>query len=100
MKTWAFVAGRFIINGLVFLLSQHGQVEHRVAKNNLRLYVKKPRRPKRAPWNGKIRPTKQISLPYPYTERKNSRISRGQRVFPPQCAFTSFRIDENFTGAL
>lgn len=40
-ETSAFVAGRFIINGLVFLISQHGQVEHRVAKNNLRLCVEK-----------------------------------------------------------
>lgn len=40
-ETSAFVAGRFIINGLVFFVSQHGQVEHRVVKNNLRLCVEK-----------------------------------------------------------
>lgn len=40
-ETLAFVAGRFIINGLVFFVSQHGQVAHRVVKNNLRLCVEK-----------------------------------------------------------
>lgn len=68
-ETSAFVAGRFIINGLVFLISQHGQVEHRVAKNNLRLCVEKATESTEFFEGGKKGKEKRKKI-YIYTERK------------------------------